>query len=348
MYSPPSILYTYLIVLVLEGVVYWKTSLQPVDKLVDINIKDKSYPISILHERVNMLKDMSMQEWQDYNNQYILDAPYRLVAYEYIKNKTFICRVHPIPQYVGLDSKTVTSIELFENRTTYLDKQGDTPIQTLYYTHMLKYLWHDPDTKQLVQKQSYSVKIHRDDFQGYVAIEYTSPHVLKNAHKYYYNIVPKIAVVFISIIITVSMYYSHIYDKSMRVHIPILYILVFNGFLTEFLCRIDSYNNYQEEMEKATYVDRSIGASGLIAVTSVYLIGMLISRKNKYTDMIQSLSLFILSILFFLLSLEGGSSIVTTDNLRTQYISKCLFFNLSCVATTLLFFNFLNSYLQLI
>ena len=338
-----NILYTYIIVIILQGVVYWKTSLYPVDKLVDIPIKDSSYITSILHERVDMLKNMSMQEWQDFNNRHTLDAPYSLVSYEYIKNKTFICRVHSKPQYIGLDSKTVTSIELFENRITHLDTQGDTPIQTLYYTHKLKYLWNDPDKHQLVQKHAYSIAIDNADFQGYVAVEYTAPHVLKNVHQYYHNIVSKPSIVLISVMITVAMYYSYIYDNSIRIHIPIFYLLVFNGFITHFLCRVDTYNNYQEELEKGTYLDRSIGASGLIAVTSVYLLGMLIAKKTKYTDIIQSLSLFILSILFFLISIEGGVS-----DLRTQYITKSLYFNLSCVASGLLFLNFLNSYLQLI
>ena len=348
MYTPYSIFYIYIIVLIIQGFIFWKTYLNPVDKLVDIRLKDSSYATSILHERVDMLKNMSVQEWQSYNNRHTLNAPYSLVVYEYIKDKTFICRVHPKPQYVGLDSKTVTSIDLFQHRTLYLDEQGDKPIQNLYYTPELTYLWHDPDTHELVQKQSYSISIDQDDFQGYVAVEYTSPHVLQNAHKYYYNSVSKPALVFISIVITLTMYYSYVYDKSKRIHVPILYLLIFNGVLTEFLCRVDSYNNYKEEMEKATLVDRSIGASGLIAVTSVYLLGMLIARKNKYTDIIQSLSLFILSMLFFLLSLESGISIVTTSDLRTQYISKCLYFNLSCVASTLLFLNFLNSYIQIL
>ena len=343
MHNPRNILHTYIIIIILQGIVYWQTSLHPVDKLVDIPIKDSSYPMSILHKRVDMLKNMSMQEWQDYNNQDTLDAPYSLVVYEYIKDKTFICRVHPIPQYIGLDSKTVTAIELFENRTTYLDTQGDEPIQMLYYTHELKYLWNDPDKHQLVQKHAYSIAIDQDDFQGYVAVEYTNPHVLKNSNQYYYNIVSKPAIVLISIIITMAMYYSYIYDNSERIHVPILYLIVFNGFLTHFLCRVDIYNNYQEELNKGTYLDRSIGASGLIAVTSVYLLGMLIEQKSKNTDIIQSLSLFILSILFFLLSLEGGVS-----DLRSQYITKSLYFNLSCVSSALLFLNFLNNHLQLI
>ena len=343
MSSPRNILYIYIIILILQAIVCWNISLNPVDKLVDIPIKDSSYATSILHERVDMLKHMSMQEWQDYNNEHTLDSPYSLVSYEYIKDKTFICRVHPKPHYIGLDSKTVTSIELFENRIMYLDTQGDKPIQTLYYTHELKYLWNDPDKQQLVQKQAYSIVIDNVDFQGYVAVEYTTPHVLKNVHQYYYNIVSKPSIVLLSIMITVAMYYSYIYDKSIRINIPIFYLLVFNGFLTHFLSRVDTYNNYQEEIEKGTYLDRSIGASGLIAVTSVYLLGMLIARKTKYTDIIQSLSLFILSIMFFLLSLEGGVA-----DLRAQYITKSLFFNLSCVASALLFLNFLNSYLQLI
>jgi len=322
----------------------------------EILIKNKF--INILQERLDMLKNISYDEWIEYNKQNktldINGHKYHVAVYlanevysnlpnnkiGIIQEINFINKVSYNKDFENSSFDDIYKI-INNNLLTSFYRVDKNFILNLYTSRLniteLSYYWVDLDNHKYYQEQNgiiqynaISMKYKKGDISGVIFIPYSIKDALTNVTYKYYNFINKRMVLFfilLSFIVGYILCYINYNNNSL---IPYIVVLSINLYIIYYLNQISLFNDFENIKGTYTNINSSTLSIAFLISANIFIINYF-SRNKNYIELslyYSSLFLFCYSMLLLLLSLYQKTSIIYNQNYVEIYLIKELLFNL--------------------
>jgi len=331
---------------------------------IEYNLKNKKILkkqlFNIIEERLKLLKNVSYDEWIDYNRKNkiikINNNHYYLFIYESTTTTTkietnkinglitkpdnFINKVCYDNNFENLSFDSISNIinNSLKIGTYNLDQKLISNIyhssnnyteNAFFWTNKL----FDKDYHQkngIVEYNSFSMKYNKNNISGIIGISYPINDILKNITYKYYNIINKKILILIVLFMFIISYILNYININKNIVIPILFLVITNLYIIFYCNQSAELGNYEYLVNTFNEINTSTLSIAFLISANTFILTYVHNKGDKQNINIYYSNIFIFCVSLFLLlsSLYKNTSIFYNYSLREIYIVKELLFNL--------------------
>jgi hypothetical protein len=305
-----------------------------------------------LDKRLELLKDLSYDEWINYNmkNNYIKinNFKYYFFIYENIQQSiiknTFINKVNEDKNIQNMSIDDIiqtnqykfifTKYKLDSNFINNMFSSKDKYKKLIYY-------WNDPHLNLAVKKFSISKNFSKNNINGIIGLDYDIS-ILEDDFSIFYNLIDKYSLVLLIFIIFFAAIIINFYDLSNLSYTSIILLLISNFYIFYYLGLKEENSNFDIESDKFKFLSDSLLSVSFLIGINVFILTNIksfchISKNNLFFN---SVILFCLSLILLLRSLYKTTNYETIESMKKIRITKQLFFNIAVILNVFIIINY--------
>ena len=309
----------------------------------------------ILTERVNLLysKNMSYEEWLDYNRKNVLvnygkEHKYYIFLFEVLPNNNYIQRVSANADFINLSWNDILKVN--DEQLIYTKFTTDKDLIKNFYDSSsdndfseVKYYWLDPLTVKTVAKKS--VVLKWDDKTtgktGVIGMGVDLEYLDEDNIFYYFKELGYTYPALISVLtLVISIILYKLKGEQNSNFKAIFFLLLTNTYLTYFLSKREIYGSSDLEHKKEQNINSGILSISFLVGVNVFILTTLEKSIQKIL-FTESGFIFAISLILLLIATLKSTNFMTTSDVIKSRLSTQLIFNFAIILNTLIIMNYI-------
>jgi hypothetical protein len=309
----------------------------------------------ILTERVNLLysKNMSYEEWLDYNRKNVLvnygkEHKYYIFLFEVLPNNNYIQRVSANADFINLSWNDILKVN--DEQLIYTKFTTDKDLIKNFYDSSsdndfseVKYYWLDPLTVKTVAKKS--VVLKWDDKTngktGVIGMGVDLEYLDEDNIFYYFKELGYTYPALISVLtLVISIILYKLKGEQNTNFKAMFFLLLTNTYLTYFLSKHEIYGSSDLEHKKEQNINSGILSISFLVGVNVFILTTLEKSIQKIL-FTETGFIFAISLILLLIATLKSTNFMSTSDVIKSRLSTQLIFNFAIILNTLIIMNYI-------
>ena len=301
----------------------------------------------ILDDRLNLLKNMSYDEWIAYNKKHkIINQENTENIFIYEKNieqessryLTFVNRVFYDDFFENLSFDNISTI--INGKLTMTQYRVDASlIKNMFYSKnkydINSYFW-ITKTNNTVKNKAISVKFKKDNIEGVIGISFPEKDMNDIIDFKYYSIIDKFSILYLIIFIFLTSYIISYLNEN----ISIVIMFIINLYIIFYLNTVSETTNYDVMISRLTEINNSTFSIVFLLSLNIFIINY--TSKNKITHIYYTnILIFYIIVILLLWYLMKRTNFIVNDDVSSYFLFKILLYNLVIAYNIFIFTNYL-------
>ena len=357
MYIVTIIFISFWIIYLLSIKYYYNKPAKISDEIV-FNLKNKDNLIDIfmkeIGKRENLLKNISYEEWINYNklNPFIQINNYKYHFYIYELSEeskfieaNFINRLNQDKEIENMSYRDILQKREYEFVFSKY-KSDNQLIKNMYFNNKefndINYYWYDPELKIITRKHSITKNFEKDDIKGLIGIGLNIEDITDDQSLKFYNLIDKTSLIVLIILLYLISLIMTLFDRDKIRATPIIFLLIIYSYILYYLGQRSEFSSFKVEENKFKFLSDSILSASFLIGVNVFILNSIqkYDKVRKNILFINSTILFALSLILLLRTLYRKTNYDTVEEMKSLRTTSQLFFNCVVIINVFIIINY--------